>query len=83
MARSPLALLRYWKSPTENGWRSVQTEQAARGMSADKVVFVREPTDQERKSVMACLWAGRRDQVYSLDELIDLRIDCDYVPAAL
>lgn len=56
MARPPLALLWYRDSETKKmKWKSIQTANAARGVPADEVVFVREPTTEERLTVMETL----------------------------
>ncbi len=65
MARAPLALLR---SPSGD-WKTVQTEQSARGFIADTVVFVREPTTYERTSVEGCLVGSKR--VFTLNLMVD------------
>lgn len=67
--RSPLALL---KAKGRDQWKVVRSERAARGFMADCVVFVREPTDAERRSIEECLSmcdAGESLGVHSLPTL--------------
>jgi len=66
--RSPLALLRVRQKGVLR-WRVVQTAVTARGLEAFAVVFIRAPSEEERKSLMACLSRTGGD-VYYLEEMI-------------
>jgi hypothetical protein len=65
---TPLALLE-----TEHGWVTAQNSVNARGIKATKIVFVREPKDEELKIIFTCLPVDKRnyDNVYTLDDLIE------------
>lgn len=68
--RNPLALLEVCNQPGAEiqGWLTVQTEKAARGIRARRILFVRPPTDTERSSVECCLLPGGK--VATLDDLL-------------
>lgn len=58
--RSPLALIEVPNHNPRTGentreWAVVRTEAAARGLKGYRAVFVREPTPEERTSIMATL----------------------------
>lgn len=74
--RSPLALLEINQHDQRTGrntreWLVVRTAGAARGMPAHRVIFLREPTPEERGTVEACLAPGRIAASHSLKDLLE------------
>lgn len=70
--RSPLALVEVPYHHPRTGenqrvWTVVRSEASARGLRAYRVVFVREPTPEERCSVMATLSHSAEEEPKSFD----------------
>ena len=79
--RSPLALVEVSRHDPRTGrntreWAVVRTAQAARGLVAYRVVFVRKPDPQERACVEAalCRDAGPDPKVMTLDGLFEISL---------
>lgn len=71
--RPPLVMLyRIGGTAEASGWCAFQTEASARGYAADIAVFLREPTYEERWSILGCLSHSTIRKVYDLRDLIKL-----------
>ena len=75
--RSPLALLEVSKHDTRTGrntreWVVVRTADAARGSRAHRIVFVRDPTPEERDIVELALYDSEASvKIHSLKLLLE------------
>lgn len=71
--RSPLVMLyRIGGTEEASGWRAFQTAVSARGYTADIAVFLREPTHEEKWSILECLSHSTIRKTYDLRDLIKL-----------
>jgi hypothetical protein len=69
---SPLCLLHLAK---EQKWVSFQTAESCKGQEADTLVYVREPTIEEKAAVEPCLIPDYDLQVFYLSDLTGTPIE--------
>jgi len=68
--RSPLALLEVQGFDGEMHWVPIKTSASARGCAARRVIFIRNPTPEERQTVERCLFHPDAVGQYQLDQLL-------------
>ena len=57
MSRSPLALCYNWSLQE---WRAVQTSNTGRGQTFGAVLFLRDPSEEEYRTVLPCVISDER-----------------------